>query len=815
MRKLTSFIMLLVAMTANAIVRNTCIDKGWRFHYGAALDAACPDYDDSSWRILDLPHDWSVETEAATAVGDNVGPFTMNNPGGKSLGFQTANTVGGEGWYRKTLNISKEDLEGRVELYFEGAYNHSEIYLNGKKLFFNPYGYMSYRFDITDACRKDGGENVLAVRVTNEGVNTRWYAGSGIYRHVWLVRKPKLHLNEWDTFLKTKSVDGTTARINISSKVFNQANTSDKASLNVRIISPKGKTVAEKTVDASVTALGEEMVNMDLNVDNAMLWSPDTPNMYRAILTLKGSGEKKKCDVVNIPFGIRTIRYNAAEGLLLNGKAIELRGGCVHHDHGILGSASYDKAEERKVALLKKYGFNAVRCSHNIPSEHFLHACDSIGLIVIDEAFDQWLVAKNTDDYHKWFKDYSDRDIQTMVRRDRNHPSVLFWSIGNEIPGRIEASGMDAAKRLREDILALDESRPITAAIPDWDTPRHSWSEESANAFNSLDIGGYNYLYYHYEPDHEKYPERVMMGLESYPKRASENWDLVEKHPYIIGDFVWTAMDYIGEAGIGHSEIVDKGKDTPFARPWPWFNGWCGDIDLIGEKKPQSYYRDVVWRIQPITMGVQAPIPAGKTEAISLWGWQDELQTWTWKGFTEKDLMTVNVYSRAPRVRVYLNEEMIDTKNTSNTYWAGFIVPYRPGTLKAVEVNENGSEGAAFVLRTTSDPVALRLKTDCNTLLANGTDLAYVTVELVDKDGQVVMDSERKVCFSVNGQGTLLSAGNASPTDQESFRSSEPRLFRGRAMAIVKSGEKNGKVSLTVKSDGMEEKTVTFKVKRK
>lgn len=274
-------------------------------------------------------------------------------------------------------------------------------------------------------------------------------------------------------------------------------------------------------------------------------------------------------------------------------------------------------------------------------------------------------------------------------------------------------------------------------------------------------------------------------------------------------------MDYIGEAGIGHSEIVDKGKDTPFARPWPWFNGWCGDIDLIGEKKPQSYYRDVVWRIQPITMGVQAPIPAGKTEAISLWGWQDELQTWTWKGFTEKDLMTVNVYSRAPRVRVYLNEELIDTKNTSNTYWAGFIVPYRPGTLKAVEVNENGSEGAAFVLRTTSDPVALRLKTDCNTLLANGTDLAYVTVELVDKDGQVVMDSERKVCFSVNGQGTLLSAGNASPTDQESFRSSEPRLFRGRAMAIVKSGEKNGKVSLTVKSDGMEEKTVTFKVKRK
>lgn len=809
MRALMTIVALLLAVSATATDRKTCIDKAWKFHYGAVNGAYAVNYDDASWRTLDLPHDWSVETEAAEAAGDNVGPFTKNNPGGTSLGYQTAQTVGGEAWYRKTFTLSKEDLQGRVELYFEGAYNHSEVYLNGKKLYFNPYGYMSFRFDITDACNKANEVNTLAVRVTNEGVNTRWYAGSGIYRHVWLIRKPKLNLSEWDTFVRTQSVDGTTAKVRLSAKVFNKSDKDEDASLDIKVMSPEGAEVAHATAKTAVDAFGEAQQAVDLTVAGAELWSPETPRIYHAVLTL--TGKNATTDVLDIPFGIRSISYNATEGFLLNGKSVKLRGGCVHHDHGLLGSASYDKAEERKVSLLKQYGFNAVRCSHNIPSEHFLQACDSIGLMVLDECFDQWLVAKNTDDYHNWFQDYSDRDIQIMVRRDRNHPSIMFWSLGNEIPGRIEDSGMAAARRLRADILALDDTRPITAAIPEWDSPSHSWADETAKAFQSLDIGGYNYMYYNYEPDHEKYPDRLMMGLESYPKRASENWTLVEKHPYIIGDFTWTAMDYIGEAGIGHSEIVDNGKGTGFARPWPWFNGWCGDIDLIGCKKPQSYYRDVVWGIQPITMAVEAPIPSGKTEAISLWGWQDELQSWTWSGYSEKDQMTVNVYSRAPQVRLYLNGDSIGTKSTSSTFWAGFSVPYKTGTLRAVEVRD-GVEGASFELKTTSDPVAIRLSADVDTLLRTGTDLAYVIVELVDKDGQVVNDSERKVAFTVTGNATLLAGGNASPTDQESFRSSTPRLFRGRALAIVKGGENAGKAVLTVTSDGLETQTQDFTV---
>lgn len=800
---------LLLAVPSSATNRKTCLDKGWRFHYGAVPEAANPRFDDSGWRTLDLPHDWSVETEAAASLGDHVGPFSKNNPGGTSLGYQNAQTIGGEGWYRKTFTLSADDLDGRVELYFEGAYNHSEVYLNGRKLHFNPYGYMSFHLDITGACRPACQENVLAVRVTNEGNNTRWYAGSGIYRHVWLIRSPRLHLSAWETFVKTLAADSHAARLSVSSTIFNKTPRRQKARLSVTIVSPEGRVVAHGKASPRVNAGADIADTILLEVGQPRLWSPDSPAMYQAVVTL--GGDKGMRDELRIPFGIRTLRWSAADGFVLNGHSIKLRGGCVHHDHGLLGSASYDKAEERKAALLKKHGFNAVRCSHNIPAEHFLQACDSLGLLVLDEAFDQWLVAKNKDDYHQWFEQYSTRDIQTMVKRDRNHPSVVFWGIGNEIPGRIEPSGMEAARRLRATILSLDDTRPVTAAISDWDNPGHSWADESARAFQSLDIGGYNYMYGNYEKDHATYPDRIMMGTESYPKRASENWNLVEKRPYVIGDFVWTAMDYIGEAGIGHTELVDSGKSTGWFRPWPWFNGWCGDIDLLGYKKPQSYYRDVVWHLRPITMAVEAPIPAGKTESVSLWGWQDELQSWTWPGRSERDLMTVNVYSRAPQVRLYLNGEVIGTKPTSSTWWAGFQVPYRPGTLRAVEVDGN-AEGASFELATTGEPVALRLVGDTTRLHPDGCDLGYVVVELVDANGLVVNDSQRQVSFTVTGCGELLAGGNASPVDQESFRSPSPRLFRGRAMAIVKSGNHEGKATLTVTSPGLQSQAWSFDV---
>ena len=778
--------------------RKINIDSNWKYQYGSHKEAIVPDFDDSEWRTLDLPHDWSVETDAATAAGNNIGPFSKNSTEGSASG----QTVGGEGWYRKTFTLSEEDLKGKVSLYFEGAYYHTYIYLNGRYIYFNPYGYSSFRFDITDHVLPAGEENTLSVCVKNEGKNTRWYAGSGIYRHVWLIKTPPLHLDDWST-----NIEAISENVKVSSLILNESSENKTATFTAEIYDSENKLVTSKSLETTVNRGKEEPVVLNIQISDAKKWSPETPNLYKAVLSVS---DGETTDRYSTKFGIRTIEFSAEKGFLLNGVPTLLRGGCVHHDNGLLGAASFDRAEERRLQILKNNGFNAVRCSHNIPSEHFLYACDSIGLMVIDEAFDHWLVAKNPNDYHNFFTEFSNRDLQVMLRRDRNHPSIIMWSIGNEVPGRIEPEGMAAAERLRKMVKKYDTTRPVTAAICDWDIPWHPWEDETAKAFNSLDVGGYNYLYNKYESDHSKYPNRIMYGAESYAKHASQNWDLVEKHPYVIGDFIWTAMDYVGEAGIGSASIRKSGNQSQF-QDWPWFNGWCGDIDLIGQKKPQSYYRDVVWRLAPITMGVERPIPSGYYQSISNWGWQLEQQSWTFNDLTEKDIMTVNVYSRAPRVRLYLNDELLDEKATSNTYWAGFYIPYRPGVLKAVEF-DGTKEGAYFILETTSADAAIRLTADRKEIRSNNTDLSYVTIELIDEKGRVITsNSERKINITVEGEGSLLAAGNASPTDMESFRSETPKLYNGRALAIIKSSDTEGEIKLKVTSEGLADAVITIK----
>ena len=349
--------------------------------------------------------------------------------------------------------------------------------------------------------------------------------------------------------------------------------------------------------------------------------------MYKAIVSI--DSRKEVIDEIIIPFGIRTIEFNADKGFLLNGKPTLLKGGCVHHDNGLLGAASINRAEERKIELLKANGFNAIRCSHNLPAEYFLEMCDRHGMLVIDESFDQWQRSKRENDYHIYFDEYSDSDAATMVRRDRNHPSVIMWSIGNEIADRADPAGQQIAVRLGNTIRQFDNSRPVTAGVNDfWDNRHLSWKKDSHLAFKDLGVGGYNYMYREYENDHQAYPERVMYGSESVPKEASENWNLVEKHPYIIGDFVWTAIDYLGEAGLAHSLELAPGEHSPQFMGWPWYNAWCGDIDFCGDKNPQPYYRDIVWKATDITMSVQAPVAEGKRDDVSYWGCRHEFQKW-------------------------------------------------------------------------------------------------------------------------------------------------------------------------------------------
>lgn len=777
--------------------RKTCIDKGWSYCYGEHPEAYAEGYDDSSWSVIDLPHDWSVENDAANTVGDNIGPFTPKSTGGSSTGF----TIGGEGWYRKTFTLDKADADKKLMLYFEGAYNQATVWINGKEAHFNHYGYQSFRFDISDYCKPAGQVNTIAVKVTNIGQNTRWYAGSGIYRHVWLMKVNKLHLDSWKTQVTSDIESASEATTTVKTTLFNAASKNAKASLSIKLYAPDGSLAATGQIKSTVAKDSQKEVMMSFKLDNPSLWSPESPSLYNAVITLS-DGKGKVQDEVVTSFGVRSTSFSAKDGFLLNGKKTLLYGGCIHHDNGLLGAAAFDAAENRKLTLLKNEGFNAVRTAHNITSEHFLHACDSIGLMVIEESFDQWLVAKNKNDYHQYFKEHSKSDIQTMVARDRNHPSIIMWGLGNEIPGRITPEGQAAAADLRSAILELDTTRALTAAIPEWDDFKHNWQDDSDNAFKSLDVGGYNYMYYRYENDHQRYPDRVMVGLETYPKRAAENWVLAEKYPYVIGDFVWTAMDYLGEAGIGSASFRKSGNQ-PFSPGWPWFNGWCGDIDLIGTKKPQSYYRDIVWHRKAITIGVEEPAPDSTHMSISAWGWQLEHQSWT-LDCEEGTEVNVNVYSRSPKVRLYLNDKLIGTKETSATFWAGFKVPYTAGTLRAVTY-DGEKEGDEFVLKTTGKPVALRLTADRTDIKADGSDLSYVTVELIDADGQVVPDSDTKVHFKLSGEGSIFACGNACPNDMESFRNESPKLYEGRAQAIIKSTDKAGKATVSVSTEGLPE----------
>lgn len=800
---------LIVGMSVldGAAQRKICIDEDWQYRYGEQSLGEAMNRDWTKERTLDLPHDWSVETDAASAKGTHVGPFDPNGD------YQKGFMVGGEAWYRKILECPERN-DCRYELYFEGSYNQTTVYVNGEKLYFNHYGYSSFRVDITNvvAHAKDRTPLEVLVKVENKGNNTRWYSGSGIYRHVYLITTPKVCLDEWNSFVRTVSISEGSATIRVTADIFNYTTKNRKSTVEVAITDADGRNVGYASREATIlpTSKGSADCDAVLRVDNPHLWTPETPYLYRAHLSVKTSDGR---DELTIPFGIRTLSFSAREGFRLNGKERKMKGGCVHHDNGLLGAVSNDRADARRVELMKACGYDAVRTAHNLPSESFLHACDSLGMLVIDETFDQWFLSKNGEDYSRYFAEYYDREVQLMVRRDRNHPSVAMWSIGNEIPGRTKDNAVLAAEKMREYIYSLDSTRAVTAALCYWDDVAVDWhGEQSTRVTKSLDVIGYNYMYDTYEFDVKNHPERIICGTETYAKRASENWNLVEKYPQIIGDFVWTALDYLGEAGIGHSGDVRNGEGMPFFMPYPYFNGWCGDIDLIGQKKPQSYYRDVVWRQRNISMAVELPVPDGYHREISSWGWQPEYVDWTFPGYEGRNV-TVNVYTRAPKVRLYLNGRLIGEQRTSETFWTGFGVTYQPGELKAVEVLASGKTGDSFVLKTTGAPHALRLNADRTAINADGRDLAYVTIELVDADGNVIRESGRKVNVTADSGATLI-CGNACPDDVRSFRSSTPSLFEGRALAIVRlpkmSDGDEHPFTLRVTSDGLPETSVTI-----
>jgi beta-galactosidase len=789
-----------------ANIRDRSFDSGWRFLRADAPGAEATGFVDSAWRTLDVPHDWSIEDLPPQEKSpDRVGPFA---PGQSQGGDSTGHVVGGTGWYRKHFTLTPAESNKLVAVRFDGVYMNADLWINGKHLGNHPYGYTSFEFDLTPYLKPAGQENVVAVRVRNEGKNSRWYSGSGIYRHAWLTVTDPVHVPTWGLFVTTPEVSNEKAVVKIASEVRNNTGAEVDVTVYARVLNAKGETVQTTASKLRLSGNETRTVEQLIEVRSPKLWSPDSPELYAAEIGIVTAG--KTLDRTSSRFGIRKIEVDAENGFRLNGKVFKLKGGCMHHDNGPLGSATIDRAEERRVELMKANGFNAIRTSHNPPSPAFLDACDRLGVLVVDEAFDCWQNAKNGEDYHLYFKDWAERDIASMVRRDRNHPSVVIWSIGNEISEQFHAEA--TAKMLREAVLSHDATRPITQAVcSDWGDVMRNWDQLSDVAFLHLDIGGYNYLRDKYESDHSRNPKRVMMGTESYPQDFFDNWALVEKHPYIIGDFVWTAMDYFGESGIGHTTPSNE-KDS-FLMPWPWYNAWCGDIDVCGFKKPQSYYRDVVLGRSQIEMAVHAPLPDGVTEHVSSWGWPDEIRSWNWAGREGKPMQVV-IYSRCDSVRLELNGKVIGEKPVSGTtkLTARFDVPYQPGELRATGL-VGGKPVASTLLRTADKPAEVRLTADRSLIRADRNDLSYVTVEVIDRRGMVVPDATIPVRFTVTGAGELAATGSTAPNDASSFRLPFRKTHQGRCLAILRPQGGPGQITLKAEAGGLKAATIVVRAK--
>lgn len=722
------------------------------------------------------------------------GPFSGDSPNGTAQGH----TEGGVGWYRKTFSLPMAEKGRQIGITFDGVYMNSEVWFNGQKLGGRPYGYSSFYFDLTSLARFGKEPNVLSVRVDSRGKTSRWYSGSGIYRHVWLTITDPVHIEQWGITITTPQVSSEKAELRVRTKVENELNSNQNLTVESRVLRALDSRKAAGVISSNLEIISGKTAELEqtLTVPRPDLWSPDSPTLYWLVSTVKRG--KTVVDEIQTPFGIRSVSVDAEKGFLLNDQPLKLRGGCLHHDNGCLGSRAYDRAEERKVELLKAAGYNAIRTSHNPPSPALLAACDRVGMLVMDEAFDCWEIGKNPNDYSVYFKEWWQRDLDTMILRDRNHPSVVFWSIGNEIPGQPTAAaakiGADLAARVRE----LDPTRPVAQAAFPGET-------KDLLVFTNLDVCGYNYMPGNYVTDHAAHPQRVICGTESFPRACFEAWMPVLDHPYVIGDFVWTAFDYIGEAGLGHADPIAYPLGLAETRPFTTAN--CGDFDLCGFKLPASYYRDAVWNVgKKISCFVEALGTNGQTSKVEAWnwGWIDERASWTWPGLEGK-AVRARVYSCAPKVRLTVNGRSLGEKKTDRAtqYLATWDLPYEPGELIAIALDNDGKELDRWVLRTAGEPVSLRLTPDRTRLTADGQDLSFVTVEITDKQGVLDPNADIPVHFGISGPGTIVGVGNGDPRSWESFQQPARKAFRGRCLVVVKADHRPGKITLEAAGAGL------------
>lgn len=824
----------------------------WTFHLGDDSAASRPDYDDTAWRILHLPHDWAIE-----------GEFSKDNPSGTGGGA----LPGGIGWYRKTFTVDKADEGKRLYIDFDGVYMNSEVFINGHSLGVRPYGYVSFSYDLTPHI-KWGGKNVVAVRVDNaEQPNSRWYSGCGIYRNVWLTKLNPVHIAQWGTFITAQDVSKNSARLNIRTKIQYDAAAQLQDSvkqadgtyvffdseivpladvvLQSRLMDAEGNVVGEVASELQVTPACPNEVEQEIVVKNPNLWSVNTPYIYKVNSILIDKTTGKVLDNYCTNTGIRTFRFDVQKGFILNGERLKINGVCMHHDLGCLGAAVNVRAIERQLEILQEMGCNGIRCSHNPPSPELLDLCDRMGFIVMDETFDMWRKRKTAHDYSRYFNEWHERDLTDLILRDRNHPSVFIWSIGNEVLEQWSDAKADTltleqanlilnfghdqsmlakegemsvnsllTKKLADMVKALDSTRPVTAGCNEPNPNNHLFRS------GALDLIGFNYHDDWFAGVPEKFPGKPFIVAESvsalmtrgYYRMPSdetvicpERWDKpyfddsfscssydnchvpwgnshegtmrhVKNNDFISGQYVWTGFDYLGEP-------------TPYG--WPARSSYFGIVDLAGFPKDVYYLYQSEWH------------PEKKVLHL--------FPHWNWAPGQDIDMWAY--YNNADEVELFVNGESqgVRTKGKDD-FHVVWRVKYEPGVVKVVS-RKDGKTVLEKEIHTAGEPAQIRLTADRNEIKSDGRDLSFVTVEVLDKDGNLCPNADNQIMFDVQGAGFIAGVDNGSPVSMEKFKADHRKAFYGKCLVVVQSDGKSGGIKLTATSEGLKTAVTAIKAK--
>lgn len=742
--------------------------------------------------------------------------------------------------YVKLFHVPLEYREKRVTFEFEGVYMNAMVYINGDYAGQHPYGYSNFYIK-ADRFLNYGEENEIKV-VAKSYDDSRWYTGTGIYRNTKLIVSDLVHIALDGVKITTPDITFERAIVNVATMVENEGIHPETTKIVTEIHDAEGNIVAKDT--APLTAIpGEKLtLRQRLNVKQPSLWNVDTPYLYtcRSKVMLGDN----LVDEETHTFGIRSLTLDAEAGLRINGEVVKLRGACIHHDNGVIGAATIDRAEHRRIEILKEAGFNAIRMSHNPISKALLDACDRLGMLVMDESFDMWTVNKSGYDYALSFPVWWEADIEAMVNKNFNHPSVIMYSIGNEIPETGSAHGAAWGRKLAEKIRSLDNTRYVTNSINalfavieklmkvmkdhvsgDVNTTMANAGESMkmamkselvtksvAESFAAVDIAGYNYADNRYVMDKTLFPNRVIVGSETYPRDIAANWKLVNENGHVIGDFTWTGWDYLGEAGLGKTQNEDMSQAVGLSGGYPWAAAYCGDIDILGNRRPASYYREIVFglRKRPY-LAIQRPQYYGNQPSFSPWSWSDSIANWSWEGFEGKPIV-VEVYSDADEVELLVNGIAIGRASTgeSHSYKALFDTVYTPGEIVAIAYTD-GIETGRTVLRSAGSEVNLRLEVDRESITANDNDLAFVSISLVDDQDIVKPLADRKATVKVEGAGILQGFGSANPKTEEDYYDNVHSTFDGKALAVIRP-TRSGTIHVSVEAEGCSSQTLRIEV---